>query len=180
MTAPCLRDGALAGRRVVRFGAARPGDACVAAGAEVVALLADPLDEEVFAAEVAALPGADAVLADAGTPFAAAGGGYNALRGALDRTFAAARAVAAAHLFADGGKIVLLAPRPDAGEHAAALRAALENTARTLSTEWTRHQVTTVAVLPGPATTDEEIAEAAAFLVSEAGDYYSGCAFTLR
>ena len=37
-----------------------------------------------------------------------------------------------------GGRIVYLAPPPDAGEHADAARAGLENLARTLSIEWAR------------------------------------------
>jgi NAD(P)-dependent dehydrogenase (short-subunit alcohol dehydrogenase family) len=176
----CLRDGALAGRRIARFGAAAAGDACVAAGGDVVELRADPLDEEAFAAEVAALSEADAVIADAATAFVRDGGGYEALRGALDRAFAAARAVAAEHLFKNGGKVVFVAPRPETGEHAGALRAALENTARTLSTEWARLSVTAVAVLPGTETVDAELAETVAFLVSEAGDYYTGCALEMQ
>jgi NAD(P)-dependent dehydrogenase (short-subunit alcohol dehydrogenase family) len=179
VSAVCLRDGLLGGRVIIRAGAAGPGDVCVGLGADVVALAADLLDEDAVAAEVAAIPAATAVIADAVAPFVAAGGGYDALRVALDGSWNAVRAVANAHLIAGGGKIVLLAPAPGAGEHAAALRAALENTARTLSTEWTRHGVTSVVVLPGDETGADEVAQTVAFLVSEAGDYYSGCALTL-
>jgi hypothetical protein len=71
--------------------------------------------------------------------------------------------------------VVLLCPRPDAGPHADAARAALENLARTLSVEWARHAVTTVAVAPGSATSAEELATFACFVVSRGGDYLSGC-----
>ena len=79
-----------------------------------------------------------------------------------------------------GGKVVLLGPRPRDGAHAGALGAALENTARTLSIEWARHGIRTTAIRPGDATPDDEIAELVAYLVSPAGDYFSGCAFALR
>jgi hypothetical protein len=77
-----------------------------------------------------------------------------------------------------GGKLLLLAPPPcDAGAEAA--RAGLENLARTLSIEWARYGIRTVAILPGADTTPEEVAELAAFLASRAGDYYSGCHFRM-
>ena len=38
------------------------------------------------------------------------------------------------------GRILYIAPRPGAGAHAEAMRAGLENLARTLSTEWARHR----------------------------------------
>jgi NAD(P)-dependent dehydrogenase (short-subunit alcohol dehydrogenase family) len=71
---------------------------------------------------------------------------------------------------------VLLAPRPGAGEHAAAVGAALENAARTLSVEWARFGVRVTAIVGGGSV---ERAELTAFLAPLAGDYYSGCAFTL-
>jgi hypothetical protein len=36
-----------------------------------------------------------------------------------------------------------------------------------------------VAILPGDATSPAEAAELVAFLASPAGEYYSGCAFTM-
>jgi NAD(P)-dependent dehydrogenase (short-subunit alcohol dehydrogenase family) len=72
-----------------------------------------------------------------------------------------------------------VAPRPNAGRHAQAVRAAVENLARTLSVEWARHAITAVALWPGPATTDAELAELACFLISPAGGYFSGCRFEL-
>jgi NAD(P)-dependent dehydrogenase (short-subunit alcohol dehydrogenase family) len=77
------------------------------------------------------------------------------------------------------GKIVLLAPRPDGGVHAEALRDGLENMARTLSIEWARYGILPTMVAPGPQTTDDEAATLVAYLVSPAGDYYSGCRFEL-
>jgi hypothetical protein len=95
--------------------------------------------------------------------------------GELDEAFDAARDAANAWIDAErGGKIVLVAPRGDAP-----LQAALENLARTLSIEWARYGITPTAILPGATTTDGEIAELVAFLASPAGDYYSGCAFSL-
>lgn len=60
-----------------------------------------------------------------------------------------------------------------------ALGAALENTARTLSIEWARYAIRTTAVLPGDATTDDDVAQLVAYLASPAGDYFSGCAFAM-
>jgi len=74
---------------------------------------------------------------------------------------------------------VLIAPRPDAGSFAVAVRDALENLARTLSVEWARYGVGTVAIAPGALTTDEEVAELVSFLVSPAGEYFTGCVFEL-
>jgi NAD(P)-dependent dehydrogenase (short-subunit alcohol dehydrogenase family) len=79
----------------------------------------------------------------------------------------------------DPGRLVLVAPRPQAGPHAEAARAALENLARTLSVEWARHAITAVALWPGEATTDDELAELVCFLVSPAGAYFTGCRFEL-
>ena len=56
---------------------------------------------------------------------------------------------------------------------------ALENLARTLSVEWARYGVSTVTIAPGARTTDEELSELVCFLVSHAGEYYSGCMFEL-
>jgi NAD(P)-dependent dehydrogenase (short-subunit alcohol dehydrogenase family) len=75
--------------------------------------------------------------------------------------------------------VVLVAPAARAGAFARAAAAALENLARTLSVEWARHGVTAVAVTRGERTTDRELAELVCFLVSVAGDYFSGCRFDL-
>ena len=100
-------------------------------------------------------------------------------RDVLDAAWLALRPEARAMIDAEaGGKLLLIAPAPsDAGAEAA--RAGMENLARTLSVEWARYGIRTAALLPGEATTPEEVAELAAFLASKAGDYYSGCRFDL-
>jgi NAD(P)-dependent dehydrogenase (short-subunit alcohol dehydrogenase family) len=91
----------------------------------------------------------------------------------VDAAFVSTRAVANAWIAGErSGKVVLVAPDDDAPQ-----RAALENLARTLSVEWARYGITATAILPGGA---EDVAQLVAFLASPAGDYYSGCAFTLR
>jgi hypothetical protein len=117
---------------------------------------------------------------DAGSAFA--GGGEEPLQGAIEQAWGAVRAVAVGALIEAGGpgKIVLVAPRTDAGPLAEAAVAALESLARTLSVEWARHGITAAAVVPGPTASDEELAEMVCFLVSPGGDYFSGCRFDLR
>jgi NAD(P)-dependent dehydrogenase (short-subunit alcohol dehydrogenase family) len=187
MTAPdpapttLLRRGLLEGRTVaLAGGGAHVAAACAELGAATPALEADLLDEEAVAAAAAALGAVDVLVCDAAAPFAAAGGGIAGLRAGADGAFIATRAVArAAWIDKRPGKVVLIAPPTGVGAHAGALRAALENTARTLSVEWARYAITTTAILPGDATSDDEVAQLVAFLASPAGDYYSGCAFTL-
>jgi NAD(P)-dependent dehydrogenase (short-subunit alcohol dehydrogenase family) len=176
-----LCDGVLAGTVVATAGGAGHVAArCAALGATTVALMADPDDEEALAAAAAALGPVDTLVCDAAAPFVAAGGGIGGVRAGLDRSWNATRAVAnAIWRPGEGGKLVLLAPRPRDGAHAAALAAALENTARTLSIEWARYAIRTSAVLPGDATGDEDVAALIAYLASPAGDYFSGCAFAL-
>ena len=171
-----LRPGLLDGLVVARAGGAEAiGAACAQLGAATPALDADLLDEGVVNVAAAALGHVDTVVCDAGPAFAAAG-----LRAALDGTWNATRAVVNAALRpAGGGKVVLVAPAPGAGEHAGAAAAALENLARTLSVEWARYAIRPTAILPGGSTTADEVALLAAYLASEAGDYFSGCAFRL-
>ena len=115
------------------------------------------------------------LVADAAAGFAAGG-----LRAATDDTWAAVRAAGVERMIpARDGKVVLLAPRPGAGPHAEPARDALENLARTLSIEWSRHGIRVTAVHPGADTPAGEVAELVAFLASPAGDYYSGCRFSL-
>lgn len=148
-------------------------DACAALGARVDALETDLLDE---AATLAAADGfaPDVVLVDAAPLFGA--GGEAALRVALDGTWSAIHAAFAPDR---AGQVLIVAPRPEAGALAGALRAGLENLARTLSIEWSRYGWRTVTILPGRHTTDAEVAELVAFLASPAGAYYSGCAWVL-
>ncbi len=120
-----------------------------------------------------------ALVFDAGAGFGA--GGADALRGTMEQAWRAVRAVATGALIdaPDPGRLLLFAPRPDAGAHAPAARAALENLARTLSVEWARYGITAVALWPGPDSTDAELAELACFLISPAGGYFTGCRFEL-
>ena len=98
------------------------------------------------------------------------------LRDCLEQAWVAVRGVATGALIPAGaGKVVLIAPRPDAGSFAAAARAALENLARTLSVEWARYGIGAVAIAPGARTGDDELAELVCFLVSPAGEYLTGC-----
>jgi len=158
-----LRPGALDGR-AVRAGGAYAA-ACAAAGATIVGA---------GAARV------DVLVVDTAPAFGA--GGPDGLRAALDGAWSAVLAVAGEHRPAggEGGKIVLVAPRTDAGEHATAAAAALENLARTLGVEWARHGVRATAIAPGPRTDDAAVAQLVAFLASAAGEYFSGCRFDLR
>jgi citronellol/citronellal dehydrogenase len=168
-----LREGLLEGLTVLAAPRTAIGDGCAALGARVEALDTDLLDE---AATLAAAEGivADVVLVDAGPLFGA--GGEAALRVGLDGTWSAIHAGFAADR---AGQVLMVGPRPDAGPFAQALRAGLENLARTLSIEWSRYGWRTVTVLPGRATSDAEVAEVVAYLASPAGAYYSGCALTL-
>ena len=148
---------------------------------------------------------ADVLVVDAASAFASArglapgdpaGAGGAALRHCLDEAWQASHAVANA-AFIDArrpGRIIYLAPRcqsltraaADAGAagagagHADAARAGLENLARTLSIEWARYAITTVALAPGPHTTPGELATVVAYLASPAGAYFSGCQLDLR
>jgi NAD(P)-dependent dehydrogenase (short-subunit alcohol dehydrogenase family) len=94
----------------------------------------------------------------------------------LAGAWAAVREVAAGTLIPSeqGGKIVLVAPADDA-----VVAAALENLARTLSVEWARFGVTVVAVAPGPHARPRDVDEVVCYLVSPAGEYFSGCRFDL-
>lgn len=124
-----------------------------------------------------------AVRAEAGSPLdalvcglAGADEGPQATIGGLEREWAVVSAAANASFIRESrGRIVLLAPRGGEVPHAQAAAAALENLARTLSVEWARFGITTVAVAPGPATAGEELATLVAFLCSPAGGYFSGC-----
>jgi NAD(P)-dependent dehydrogenase (short-subunit alcohol dehydrogenase family) len=108
-----------------------------------------------------------------------------ALSACLDASWNVTRAVANGAFLpgASGGRIVYLAPPADAGTHACAAVAGLENLARTLSIEWARHGITAVAIAPGAgagAGMAHEVAALTAYLASPAGAYFSGCLLDLR
>jgi NAD(P)-dependent dehydrogenase (short-subunit alcohol dehydrogenase family) len=177
-------SGLLGDRRVAIAGdggaAAEVHDRLRALGAEVSELAEDALaDEDGAAAWARGRAPLHALVLDAGAGFGS--GGADALRHTTEQAWRAVRAVATgAWLEAQTpGRLVLMAPRPDAGRHAPAARAALENLARTLSVEWARYGITAVALWPGPGTTDAELAELVCFLISPAGGYFSGCRFEL-
>jgi hypothetical protein len=174
-----LRPHLLDGFRVALGGggAAQLGPPLTALGAATAALPAAP-DEEALAAAVD--PRTDALVHDLRPAFA--GGGNAALRATLDLAWVTVRAVANVAFIpgARGGKATLIAPTPDGADPAAAgVRAATENLARTLSIEWARHGIRTVAITPGADTDDAELAALAAYLASPAGDYFSGCRLAL-
>lgn len=164
MIATLLKPGVLDGRAVAADGACAA--ACAAAGATIVA------------------PGGgriDTLVVDAGRLFG--DGGLAGLRAALDGAWSTAHAVATEQWLGEdgaGGKLVLVAPRGGAGEHARAAAAGLESLARTLAVEWSRHGVRATVVAPGPRTSDDELGALVAFLASAGGEYFSGCRFELR
>jgi len=129
--------------------------------------------------ETEAFESADAIVYDSAPAFG--DGGRTGLQGASAHGWTAIRDVATGALIPQerGGKVVVIAPRPDAGPFAGAARAGLESLARTLSVEWARYGITATVITPGSDTTDDQIAEVVCFLVSRGGDYFSGCRFSL-
>ncbi len=174
-----LRQGLLDGRAVALAGGVAPaiGRALNGLGARLHELDA-ALDEDGAKDWAAGVAPVHALVFDAAPTFA--DGGQARLGAALEAAWVAVRGVATGALIPAGaGKVVLIAPRPAGGSFASAARAALENLARTLSVEWARYGVTTVAIAPGARTDEAELAELVCFLVSPAGEYLSGCAFEL-
>ena len=189
-----FRAGLLEDVTLLLAGRGELGDAVAAAaaalGARVRELPAADLQEEQPAAQVVSdvagghrvdvlvVDGA-ALFGGAGTP-AKGGSELAPLRAALDRGWDAIRAVANAQLIPQrAGKVVLLAPRPETGPYAGALRTGLENLARTLSIEWARYGITPTAIAPGTSTSAQEVASVTCFLCSRAGDFFSGCLLEL-
>lgn len=129
----------------------------------------------------------DVLCYDGAATFARAAGKRAALDECLDGAWEVTRALVADALpAADGGtrahpaRIVYIAPAAGAGAHADAARAGLENLARTLSIEWARFGVTTIAIAPGADSAPGELGALVAFLCSRAGGYFSGCLLDLR
>jgi NAD(P)-dependent dehydrogenase (short-subunit alcohol dehydrogenase family) len=174
-----LRAGLLEGTVVATAGGAdAAAAACARLGATTVVLEVDLLDEEAVGTAVAGLGPVGTLVCDAAPAFVAAGGGIDGLAAGLEGAWNAARAVTnAIWRPGEGGRLVLLGARSRDGAHAAALGAALENLARTLSIEWARYGIRSVAVLPADATSDDEVAQLIGYLASPAGDYFSGCVF---
>jgi NAD(P)-dependent dehydrogenase (short-subunit alcohol dehydrogenase family) len=182
-----FRADLLGGRRVAAAGSMGAGGVGAAIrqqlhalGARVESIDGDVLlDEDAAAAWMRDRAPLHALVHDAGESFGE--GGPERLRTALELAWRAARAAATGALIEaeSPGRLLFIAPAPAAGPHAEAARAGLENLARTLSVEWARFAITAVAVTPGTATTDLELAELVCFLVSPAGGYFSGCRFDL-
>jgi NAD(P)-dependent dehydrogenase (short-subunit alcohol dehydrogenase family) len=176
-----LRPGLLDGRTIALGGGGPFADGLGGLGA-TPATLPQTLDEEAAATHVqgalAAHGALDALVHDLRPAFGS--GGHDGLRAALDGAWVTIRAVADAAWIepAKPGRIVLVAPRPGSAD-AEGVRGAVENMARTLSIEWSRFGIRTVAITPGARTTDGELAALAAYLASPAGDYFSGARLAL-
>ncbi len=199
-----LRRGVLDGTSVLVAGSTKPdaqfgsavGDACTELGARVHTCVLGVVEEAVVEEMVGAIcaegksededeseeegKGVDVLAVDSAGLFAHAG-----LRACLDASWNVTRAVVnLAFLPADSSpptrRIVYLAPAPDAGEHADAARAGLENLSRTLSIEWARHGITLATIALGADTSAGEVAALVAYLASPAGAYFSGCLLDLR
>jgi NAD(P)-dependent dehydrogenase (short-subunit alcohol dehydrogenase family) len=205
-----LRPGLLSGVTVLVAGAPEPagalGDAvsatCTELGARVGVCTADAFAdvgavEGALGVALAEVGGPDLLVVDGAGLFAGDRDARVALSACLDAAWNVTRAVASLAFLADepgpdgehggngehdgnGGRVLFLAPPPDAGPYAEAARAGLENLARTLSIEWARHGVTLVAIAPGEATAASEVATLCAYLASPAGAYFSGCLLDLR
>lgn len=181
-----LRDGLLDARRVAIAGAARPElpAALRALGAEILAFEPSLTDDDANAAAAEALGVVDALVVDGEALFAAAeapdADELLPLRTAADTAWAAMRAVANAAWIEPGapGKVVLVAPSPAVGAIAEAAVSAFENLARTPSIEWARYGIKPTAITPRE-TPVEELATVVAYLVSPAGDYFSGARLDL-
>ncbi|ADB50009.1 Rossmann-fold NAD(P)-binding domain-containing protein [Conexibacter woesei] len=187
-----LRPGLLAGRVVALGGGSAFGPSLAALGA-VTAALPVTLDEDDASAHalgaLRAHGSLDVLVHDLRPAFGS--GGHDGMRAALDSAWVTVRAVAnAAWVDAErDGRIALVAPPPGSADgvpgtgapdpDAEAVRGAVENMARTLSIEWSRYGIRTVAITPGAQTTDGQLAALAAYLASPAGDYFSGARLAL-
>jgi hypothetical protein len=176
-----LRAGLLGGRTIALGGSSAVGAALAELGAGIVELpvTLDEGEAAQHARDALAAHGAlDLLLHDLRPRFGR--GGAAGLRAALDSAWVTLRAVANAAWIEPQrpGKAVLIAPAAR-DVHADAVRDAAENMARTLSIEWSRFGIRTVAVAPGAGTSEGELATLAAYLASPAGDYFSGARLSL-
>ncbi len=177
-----LRPGLLDGR-VIALGAGPFAPPLAALGAIAETLPVSGTEEEAAAHARAALTAhgeLHALVLDLRPAFGS--GGVDGLRRALDGAWVTIRAVAVAAWIEPGrpGRVLLVAPPPNPDDPSAeGLRAGAENVARTLSIEWARHGITTVAITPGARSGDGELAALLAYLASPAGDYFSGARLAL-
>jgi NAD(P)-dependent dehydrogenase (short-subunit alcohol dehydrogenase family) len=158
------------------------GEEDAAMGEVVEGAVAELEGLSMLVVDAAGLFAAYAIGATAGAPEGEEDRARTALRRCLQDSWCVTRAAANVAFLPreQGGRIVYIAPRPRSGAHADAARAGLENLARTLSIEWSRHAVTAVAIAPGEATSEQEVAALTAYLASTAGSYFSGCLLDLR
>jgi hypothetical protein len=161
-----MRPDLLINRTILLAGAAQPGLAEQLAA--LGAFVQRPGDEPTGAPAYALVYDAAGAFERGGVP-AALDGAWHALHGIAGTLIEQRR----------GAKIILIGPRPNTGPFAAAARDALENLARTLSVEWARYAITATMIAPGSETTEEDLAELIGYLISRAGDYFSGCRFSL-
>lgn len=198
-----LRRGLLEGTAVLLAGSPAPAEeadtgtvpgvssGCEELGASVARLevgieLAEGADdsaiEQLVRRSLSGRPPPTVLVLDGASFFGAGGGARAGLRACLELSWAVTRVVANEAFLPQerGGRILYIAPPPQAGEHAEAARAGLENLARTLSIEWARYRITTVAIAPGVSTSAQELAALCAYLASVAGAYFSGCLLDLR
>jgi citronellol/citronellal dehydrogenase len=144
-----------------------------------------PVEEEALAQRLAEEGAPDMLVVDAAGVFAGETEPRAALRRTMQMTWEVTRVTAGALIEQERpGRIVLLAPPvssrpPDDRSHARATRAGLENLARTVSIEWSRYGITTVAIAPAPGTFAQTLAALCAYLASPAGSYFSGCLLAL-
>jgi hypothetical protein len=172
-----LRAELLGGHGVALAGPAGEEIACALhdLGARVETLNArdQPPDDDVGSWARERLP-LRALVYDARAAFE--GGGPQALTRTMHQAWLAVREVAVGALIesSEPGKVVLIAPAPEAGPYAQAAAAALENLVRTLSVEWARYGVTTVLIAARPGLDSRRLTELIGFLCSPAADYLSG------
>jgi NAD(P)-dependent dehydrogenase (short-subunit alcohol dehydrogenase family) len=162
-------------------------EACTALGARVSVCAPTPAAEAELDLQVAAVLARstkiDVLVLDGAALFNQVlhegGDAQRALRDSLDAAWNATRSlVDLAFLGAGAGRVVYLGPGAEA-QHAQGARAGLENLARTLSIEWARHAINTVAIAPGSSSSAGEMAALVAYLASPAGAYFSGCVLEL-
>lgn len=179
-----LAPGLLTGANVALTGAGPVAEAVAQRLGELGAAVHVPdadtaADEPALTRWAGALTPWRALVIDTTRSFA--DGGPARVTGTLHDLWRAVRAIASETMLAaeEPGRLVFLAPAPGAGPHAGAVRAGVENLARTLSVEWARHGLTPVAIVPGDRTPPAQIAELTAYLASPAGAYFSGCRLEL-
>jgi NAD(P)-dependent dehydrogenase (short-subunit alcohol dehydrogenase family) len=157
--------------------------ACGGLGADVRAWA--PAGEHAAGGAGEETPELDVLCVDAAGAFGAASpDAREALDRCLELAWEATRALVAEKVAeraraARARRIIYIAPASSAGLHAQAACAGLENLARTLSIEWARFAVSTVAIAPGADTSAAEIGALVAYLSSAAAGYFSGCLLDL-